>query len=111
MEHPNFDSTDTSSLQSMGGGGAPTPVSQVSKTTKKFGQTTAPSQGYGLTETNGAICTNSGDAYISRPTSTGQPFPIVELCVVDPDTGVRMAAGERGELLMRRYHVRPTDRN
>lgn len=101
MEHPNFDSTDTSSLQSMGGGGAPTPVSQVSKTTKKFGQTTAPSQGYGLTETNGAICTNSGDAYISRPTSTGQPFPIVELCVVDPDTGVRMAAGERGELLMR----------
>ena len=36
MEHPDFDKYDTTSLKSIGGGGAPTPASQVKKTAKKF---------------------------------------------------------------------------
>ncbi len=44
-------------------------------------------QGYGLTETNGAVCGNSGKDYLDRPGSCGKPFPIVDWIVVDPDTG------------------------
>ena len=81
MEHPDFDKYDTSSLKSIGGGGAPTPASQVKKTAKKF-KSGSPGQGYGLTETNGGICFNNGEDYIKRPTSCGRPYSIVDVCVV-----------------------------
>ena len=49
MEHKDFARYDTSSIEFMGGGGAPTPPSNVAKIAQKFpkGQ---PGQGYGLTE-------------------------------------------------------------
>ena len=81
MEHPEFDKYDTTSLKSIGGGGAPTPASQVKKTAKKF-KGGSPGQGYGLTETNGGICFNNGEEYIKRPTSCGRPYPIVDVLVV-----------------------------
>jgi len=81
MEHPDFEKYDTSSLKSIGGGGAPTPASQVAKTAKKF-KGGSPGQGYGLTETNGGICFNNGEDYIKRPTSCGKPYPIVDVVVV-----------------------------
>ena len=81
MEHPDFEKYDTSSLKSIGGGGAPTPASQVKKTAKKF-KGGSPGQGYGLTETNGGICFNNGEEYIKRPTSCGRPYPIVDVLVV-----------------------------
>lgn len=69
---------------------------------KKFKHAAA-HQGYGLTETNGAICGISGEEYVARPTSCGQPFPIVDLCVVDPDSAdaTPLPPGVRGELLIR----------
>jgi len=102
MEHPDFDKTDTSSLKSVGGGGAPTPKAQVEKVGKKF-KNGAPQQGYGLTETNGAICSISGEDYLSNPGSCGKPFPIVQVAVVDPDdaSGKALAAGEKGEILIK----------
>ena len=36
LEHPNFADYDTSSLSVLGGGGAPTPTSQLRKVRKKF---------------------------------------------------------------------------
>ena len=70
----------------VGGGGAPTPPAQVKRVGKAF-KNAQPGQGYGLTETNGGICTNGGPAYLARPTSCGRPFPIVDVCVVDEETG------------------------
>eukprot|EP00750_Incisomonas_marina_P018759 INCI3137.2.p1 GENE.INCI3137.2~~INCI3137.2.p1 ORF type:complete len:600 (+),score=105.50 INCI3137.2:310-2109(+) len=112
MEHPDFATRDTSSLVSVGGGGAPTPISQVSKVSKKF-KRAAPSQGYGLTETNGAVCTNNGKDYMSRPGSCGKPFPIVDWVIVDVDTNEVLPPGGVGELLMKsplvmsHYHNKP----
>lgn len=84
MEHPDFDKTDTSSLQSAGGGGAPTPAAQVTKVQKKFANATA-SNGYGLSEVNGAISWNMGEDLIAKPTSCGRAFPHVEICLANPD--------------------------
>lgn len=99
MEHPDFAKTDTSSLVNIGGGGAPTPASQVKKTNSKFNGTA--SQGYGLTEVNGGICGIGGDDYVKRPTSTGKPFAITEVLVIDPDTLDVLPVGQAGELCIK----------
>ena len=70
MNHPEVSKYDTSSLKSVGGGGAPTPPSQAKQITSKF-KNARPGQGYGLTETNALTCLNAGDDYLSRPTSCG----------------------------------------
>jgi acyl-CoA synthetase (AMP-forming)/AMP-acid ligase II len=113
MEHPNFDKFDTSSLKSVGGGGAPTPASQVAKADKKF-KNAKPGQGWGLTETNGGAVINSGDNYLANPTSCGQALPVVQLKTVDVETGADMQpAGAKGELcvksvlVMREYWNKP----
>eukprot|EP00924_Labyrinthula_sp_SR-Ha-C_P013029 maker-scaffold_12-snap-gene-7.54-mRNA-1 protein AED:0.02 eAED:0.02 QI:117/0.5/0.33/1/1/1/3/0/619 len=84
MEHPDFEKTDTSSLTSIGGGGAFTPASQYKKTVKKFKNAT-PSTGYGLSETNGAVSWIDGEDVMNRPASCGKPLPWVMACLVDPD--------------------------
>lgn len=42
-----------------------------------------------------------GPAYVAKPTSCGQPLPIVEAKVVDPDTGKLLGPNQPGELLMK----------
>merc|ERR1712232_102635 len=100
IEHPAFEKYDTSSLLSVGAGGAPTPASQVKRTAERF-KNGLPTTAYGLTETNGAICANASMNYLRKPTSCGTPFPIVEVKVVDIETGEDLGPNERGELLIR----------
>ncbi len=105
MEHPDFDKYDLSSLKSIGGGGGPTPTSQVSKTAKKF-KGGVPSQGYGLTETNGGITGIGGKEYLEHPTSCGKPAPgLVQACIIDQDAGAsptgELPKNTPGELLIK----------
>mmetsp|Transcript_37260 Transcript_37260/g.80723 ORF Transcript_37260/g.80723 Transcript_37260/m.80723 type:complete len:153 (-) Transcript_37260:714-1172(-) len=101
MEHPDFHKRDVSSLEGVGAGGAPTPPSQVEKLQGKF-KAAKPGQGYGLTETNGAVCTIGGDDYANKPGSTGKPFPIVEAKLID-DAGndIPPSPDARGELCVK----------
>jgi len=101
MEHPDFPKRNLSSMKAVGAGGAPTPKAQVFRVNKAFKMVGRPGQGYGLTETNGAVCSIGGDAYVLKPTSTGPPFPIVEAKCVDLETGADCKQGDRGELLLR----------
>jgi long-chain acyl-CoA synthetase len=96
LESPDFDKRDTSSLRSVGGGGAPAPPELVRRIESGFGKA-RPSIGYGMTETNAYGPQNSGDDYVSHPTSTGRATPILEIKVVD-DQGDDLPAGERGEI-------------
>ena len=120
MEHPDFDKYDTSSLKKLGGGGAPTPVSQLKKVSKKFKGGGSAGNGYGLTETNGGVCTIGGEEYKKRPTSCGQPLPLIEVCVVDingpnadgtykhlPRPSTRGELLIRGALVMKEYWNKP----
>eukprot|EP01063_Lacrimia_lanifica_P020256 TRINITY_DN27587_c0_g1_i1.p1 TRINITY_DN27587_c0_g1~~TRINITY_DN27587_c0_g1_i1.p1 ORF type:complete len:587 (+),score=207.11 TRINITY_DN27587_c0_g1_i1:72-1832(+) len=100
MEHPDFAATDTSSLTTIGGGGAPTPLSQVKKAAARFASA-EPYQAYGLTETNGAMAANAGEEYAAKPGATGKPFPTMSVLVVDVDTGKVLPPGGRGELLIK----------
>jgi long-chain acyl-CoA synthetase len=102
VEHPKFGSTNVSSLRFVGSGGAPTPAAQVGTMRTKFALA-APRQGYGLTETNGAVSQNGGENYIHRPTSCGPPSPIVEAKVLHVDGSGRVVeqAGIEGELVFK----------
>jgi len=103
LESPDFASRDTSSLQNVGGGGAPAPPELVRRIDKGFSKG-RPSIGYGMTETNAYGPQNAGDDYLRKPTSSGRVVPIVEVRVTDDD-GNTLAPGEVGEIWFRGPHL------
>jgi long-chain acyl-CoA synthetase len=103
LEHPRFSELDTSSLLSVGGGGAPAPPELVRRVAANFGSG-RPGIGYGMTETNAYGPQNAGEDYLSHPTSTGRGTPILDLEVRDPD-GRRLPPGERGEIWFKGPHL------
>jgi long-chain acyl-CoA synthetase len=96
LESPDFEKRDTSSLRSVGGGGAPAPPELVRRIDAGFAKA-RPGIGYGMTETNAYGPQNSGDDYVSHPTSTGRSTPILEVKIVD-EQGEEVPIGERGEI-------------
>jgi fatty-acyl-CoA synthase len=57
---------------------------------------------YGMTETSGiASITDLGDPEEARMETCGLPIPGAEFRIVDPETGVDLPDGERGEILVR----------
>jgi long-chain acyl-CoA synthetase len=103
LEHPRFAEFDTSSLTNVGGGGAPAPPELVRRVEAGFSRG-RPTIGYGMTETNAYGPQNSGDDYVSHPTSTGRGTPILEIAIRDPD-GHDLPVGERGEIWFKGPHL------
>jgi long-chain acyl-CoA synthetase len=103
LESPRFAETDTSSLTSIGGGGAPAPPELVKRVASSF-RGGGPSIGYGMTETNAYGPGNNGQDYLTHPTSTGRATPILELAVRDPE-GKDLPIGERGEIWFKGPHL------
>ena len=90
---------DLGSMVSVGGGGAPRAPEQVRNIEKSFANA-LPSTGWGMTETNAIGTGIGGMDYLEHPESSGRCSAVMELSVIDDD-GNAMAAGERGELLIR----------
>ena len=111
LESPDFESRDTSSLASVGGGGAPMPPELVGRVENTF-KRARPGLGYGMTETNAYGPQIAGDDYILRPRSTGRSVPTLEVKAFD-DAMNPLPAGEVGELcfkgpnLIRGYWNKP----
>ena len=111
LEAPTFADRDTSSLRSVGGGGAPMPPELVKRIDDNF-RRGRPSLGYGMTETNAYGPGNSGDDFVTNPTSTGRQVPVMDIKVTDP-LGNDLPQGETGEIwfrgpmLIRGYWNRP----
>src|SRR3954469_17451938 len=104
LESPRFAEFDTSSLVSIGGGGAPAPPELVKRVASSF-KSGGPSIGYGMTETNAYGPGNSGLDYIEHPTSTGRGTPILQIEVRDLTDEQPLAAGERGEIWFKGPHL------
>ncbi len=99
ISHADFATTDTSSLISLGGGGAQVPPDLVHKIDSKVAQA-RPNTGYGMTEVCGIITSNSGDFFVGKPESAGPYMPSFEAKCVD-DAGTTVAPGATGELWVR----------
>ncbi len=111
LEAPTFAERDTSSLRSVGGGGAPMPPELVKRIDDNFSKG-RPGLGYGMTETNAYGPQNAGDDFVTHPTSTGRAVPVMDIRVTDP-TGTVLSQGDTGEIwfrgpnLIRGYWNRP----
>jgi long-chain acyl-CoA synthetase len=103
LESPHFGDFDTSSLVSIGGGGAPAPPELVRRVASSFGSG-RPGIGYGMTETNAYGPQNAGEDYVTHPTSAGRGTPILDLEIRD-DNGRVLPAGERGEIWFKGPHL------
>ncbi len=99
INHPDFDKYDTSSLLSVGGGGAQLQPDLVGKIDRAV-KTARPGTGYGMTETCGIITSIGGDFFVDKPDSAGPAMPVFETKTIDAD-GNDLAPGEPGELLVR----------
>lgn len=99
ISHPDFATTDLSSLGSIGGGGAqmqPDLVARVDGAAERVRAST----GYGMTEASGVISSISGDFFADKPTSCGPAMPTFDIkCVDDADQDVE--PGAIGELCVR----------
>jgi len=111
--HPDWSKRDTSSIQGMGGGGAalqPDLVEKIASAVKG----TAPSTGYGMTETCGLITANSGRYFVQKSSSCGTVVPTLEAKLVDED-GNDLTPGPdtvgvlcvRGSVVIKGYLNRP----
>ncbi len=103
ISHPNFAATDTSSLLSLGGGGAQLQPDLVGKIDTSV-QNARPNTGYGMTETCGIITSISGDYFVDKPASCGPAMPCYEAKCVNPN-GETVAVGETGELWVKGAQV------
>ncbi len=111
--HPDWAKRDTSTLQGMGGGGAPLQPDLVGKIAGalKKGQ---PSTGYGMTETCGIITANAARWFVAKPESCGPVVPTLDVKLVDED-GNDVAPGPtavgvlcvRGAVVIKGYLNRP----
>jgi long-chain acyl-CoA synthetase len=100
LESPSFSKYDTSSLASVGGGGAPAPAKLVDRVEKGFTRG-RPNIGYGMTETNAFGPSNTGDDYVTHPTSTGRARTSILDIEIRDDDGAPVPTGTRGQIWMR----------
>ncbi|TXS95740.1 acyl--CoA ligase [Parahaliea maris] len=99
LEHPGFESADTSSLFALGAGGTACPPHLSQLIYDKLPDA-YPGTGYGMTETNATGSSCTGKAFRLRPNAAGNPSPIVEIRTVD-EQGQTLPPGEKGELYLR----------
>jgi len=102
---------DLSSLDYVGGGGAPRAPAQVKRIAQSFAKA-LPNTGWGMTETNAIGTGIAGQDYLDHPESSGRASAVLDLRVVD-EAGTPLPPNTRGELqirgtsLIRGYWNRP----
>lgn len=88
---------DTSSLVTVGGGGAPAPATLVTRVEETF-VNARPNLAFGMTESNAYGPQNYGDDYQRHPTSTGQTPTVVMDVEIRDSEGRVLDPGEVGEI-------------
>jgi acyl-CoA synthetase (AMP-forming)/AMP-acid ligase II len=99
VQHPAFATADLSSLQFVLSGAAPLGAASATQCEQRIGCRVV--QGYGLTEASPCTHLTSDTDRTVPKASIGPLLPSTESCIVDPDNGRPVAAGEEGELWIR----------
>jgi fatty-acyl-CoA synthase len=104
MEHPNFASSDLSTIEAICSGGSLVPAPIVRRLEE---QLCAPfTIVFGQTECSPvASMTHPSDTTEDKAGTIGPPMPGVEVKIIDPDTGATLPIGRIGEYCTRGYHV------
>ncbi|WP_404339841.1 class I adenylate-forming enzyme family protein [Sphingomonas sp. MMS12-HWE2-04] len=99
LEHPARDQYDLSSLEAISYGGAPSAPELVKRIYAEFGA--LPGNGWGMTETMATVTQHSGEDYLTRPTSAGQPVAVADLKIMTVEGDREVPVGDVGELWAR----------
>jgi long-chain acyl-CoA synthetase len=90
-----------SSLASMASGATTVPPKLVRRVEEQFRSKASSMTGYGMTETTGAVTSNAGRRYLSRPNSAGRAVsPVMDIRIVD-EQGKTKDLNEVGEIWVR----------
>ena len=103
LESPDFAKYDTSSVEGISYGGAPSAPDLVQRIKQQFPKV-QPGNGYGLTETSSITTQNTAEDYQNRPESAGPCVPVCDMKVVD-ETGKELPPGSIGELWIKGPNV------
>ena len=101
-EHPSWASTDLSSLRHVLYGGSPVTARTADAWWRRGVQL---QQGYGMTEAAPGVAMAPADGAIDHPLSVGMAHFFTDIAFFDGLGPRGIAAGERGELLVRGPHV------
>jgi len=102
IQHEAFKRTDLSRLRRINNVAPPDLLRQFQDAFPQAVQTGA----YGLTEAGGVVALNHPDESLdSRLTTCGKPMPGLQAKIVDPDTGIELERGLKGEILLKGYAV------
>lgn len=102
LNHPRFSEFDLSSLQMVGSGGSPVPVSLMEQFSQKTGADVWIV--YGMTETHCTITlSRPEDPFELKVGTVGRPLAHVSVKIANPRTGEPVGFGERGELCVRGF--------
>jgi acyl-CoA synthetase (AMP-forming)/AMP-acid ligase II len=104
LDYPELRKFDLSAVRSFPLGGAPVPPDLPLRAVEVFGPDIGILNGYGLTETTSAVCTNVGEEFLHHPDSVGRPNLTADLRVEGQD-GRIVGAGQVGELCFRSPQV------
>ena len=112
LDHPDFHSTDLSSLENLSYGGAPMPFPVIRRAIEAFPETCGFVNAFGQTETTSTLTilgpedhrlvgdADADELVLKRLRSIGRPLPDVEIRIGD-DAGQPLRDGEVGEILVR----------
>jgi acyl-CoA synthetase (AMP-forming)/AMP-acid ligase II len=110
LAHPGVAEFDTSSLRTIGLGGAPVPADLPGRIGEAFPTVVrGVTQMWGLTESSGVLTSAGGSEAVAHPGSSGLPIPVVELRIKDPDEDGSGEILARGPGVMLGYCNRPEE--
>ncbi|SFJ08396.1 AMP-binding protein [Thermoflavimicrobium dichotomicum] len=105
LNHPDFEKTDFSTLRTGIMAGSNCPIEVMRRVTEDMGIKELTIV-YGQTESSPGITqTRADDPLELRVATVGKKHDVVEVKIVDPQTGETVPPGVQGELCTRGYHV------
>ncbi|NOY12697.1 MAG: AMP-binding protein [Deltaproteobacteria bacterium] len=105
LDHPMFDMFDLRSLRTGIMAGSPCPRETMHQVIEKM-HCRDITIAYGLTEASPVITqTRTDDSIDQRIGTVGTVLPEIEVKIIDPETGIPVGPGQRGELCCRGYSV------
>jgi len=99
LDHPNFPTSDLSSIQICSVGSAPLAPTVLESLQERMPDALV-SNNYGMTEAGAAYCLMPKGEAVRRPGSVGMPAPPAEVRCVD-EAGEEVPTGEIGQILLR----------
>ncbi|MCL2057157.1 MAG: AMP-binding protein [Oscillospiraceae bacterium] len=105
LEHPDFESTDFSSMRTGIMAGSPCPVKVMQDVLEKMKMTDITIV-FGQTESSpGCTMSSTDDPIDVRVGTVGRPLPGIECRIVNPETNEELGDNEDGEFVARGYNI------